>query len=240
MSEITNYNKDETDKLLPVDSILTPVDVSTENKYVVLMETSGEECESWYTCIRYNGNENNLKHLNKQLESIDWYILDDLSTFDLDLEHFISEKTAKELTKLELNHHSFHNKFDGVLDKIDLKFKKKDKNEKKMVKVFEILGYGQIEDYIDGEDLDEEDLTDASSSESSEDSKSDSESSSELSEEYTTKSSKSYNKTKKFDKKITKTLPPSLQKNVTPRFALIKQRRKNNKDSKDSKEEEEK
>ena len=26
---------------------------STEYKYVVLMETSGEECESWYYCIRY-------------------------------------------------------------------------------------------------------------------------------------------------------------------------------------------
>lgn len=135
-----------------------------EKKYVVLMETSGEECESWYYCIKYNGNEKNLKYLQDQLESIDWYILDDLSTFDLDLDHFICEKTAKEITKLELNYHSFHRKFDGILDKIDLKLKKKDKNEKKMVKVFDILGYGQIEDYIDDEDLDDEDLTDASSS----------------------------------------------------------------------------
>jgi hypothetical protein len=131
-----------------------------EEKYVVLMETSGEECESWYYCIRYKGNEKNLKYLQEQLQKVDWYILDDLSTFDLDLDHFISEKTAKEITKLELNHHSFHRKFDGVLDKIELNLRKKDKNEKKMVKVFDILGYGQIEDYIDGEDIDEEDLTD--------------------------------------------------------------------------------
>lgn len=146
-----------------------------EYKYVVLMETSGEECESWYYCIRYEGNEENLKHLHEQLESVNWYILDDLSTFDLDMEHFISEKTAKELTKLELNHHSFHRKFNGILDKVDLNLRKKDKTEKKMVKVFDILGYGQIEDYIDNEDLDEEDLTDTKQSSSEEESDQESE-----------------------------------------------------------------
>ena len=133
------------------------------------METSGEECESWYYCIRHEGNEKNLQHLQEQLESVDWYILDDLSTFDLDLEHFINETNAKELTKLELNHHSFHRKFDGVLDKVNLNLRVKDKNEKKMVKVFDVLGYGQIEDYIDGEDLDEEDLTDTPQSSSDDD-----------------------------------------------------------------------
>ena len=183
--------------------------VSSETKYAVLMETSGEECESWYYCIRYDGNENNLKYLNDQLESVDWYILDDLSTFDLDLEHLISEQTAKELTKLELNHHSFHRKFDGILDKVDLRLKKKDKNEKKMVKVFEILGYGQIEDYIDEEDLDEEDLTDnPGSSEDEEDSE--------------VESSSSEEKEKSI---INKALPSSLQKSKNPRFALLKQRR---------------
>lgn len=146
-----------------------------EYKYVVLMETSGEECESWYYCIRYEGNEKNLKHLHDQLESVKWYILDDLSTFDLDMEHFISEKTAKELTKLELNHHSFHRKFNGILDKVELNLRKKDKTEKKMVKVFDILGYGQIEDYIDNEDLDEEDLTDTKQSSSEEESDQESE-----------------------------------------------------------------
>ena len=183
--------------------------LTNENKYAVLMETSGEECESWYYCIRYNGNENNLKYLNEQLESVDWYILDDLSTFDLDLEHLISEKTAKELTKLELNHHSFHRKFDGVLDKVDLKLRKKDKNEKKMVKVFEILGYGQIEDYIDNEDLDEEDLTDTQQTSSDDDS---SEDSSDDDSDY-----KSKNK---------KVLPAALQKTNIPRFASLKQRGK--------------
>jgi hypothetical protein len=141
-------------------------------KYVVLMETSGEECESWYYCIRYNGNKENLEYLQKQLESVEWYILDDLSTFDLDLDHFITEQTAKELTKLELNHYFFHRKFDGVLKKIELNLRKKDKNEKKMVKIFDILGYGQIENYIDNEDLDEEDLDDNNSSSEDESEKS--------------------------------------------------------------------
>jgi hypothetical protein len=180
----------------------------SEFKYAVLMETSGEECESWYYCIKYNGNEDNLKHLKEQLETVDWYILDELSTFDLDLEHLISEKTAKELTKLELNHHSFHRKFDGVLDKIDLKFKKKDRNEKKILRTFEILGYGKIEDFIDKEDIDEEDLTDSPSSSS--DDKSESESD-----------------TDKYTKK--KNLPSSLQKTEIPRIALIKQSKHKNK-----------
>jgi hypothetical protein len=156
MSDQTNTNKD----CQKITNSLEDDIQTKEYKYVVFMETSGEECESWYYCIKYEGNEKNLKHLRDQLETVDWYILDDLSTYDLDLDHFISEQTAKELTKLELNHHSFHRKFDGILDKVDLNLRKKDKNERKMVKVFEILGYGQIEDYIDKEDLDEEDLTD--------------------------------------------------------------------------------
>ena len=171
MSESQNLNsvKVKTSELKLSKSV--PETTNNDNiKYAVLMETSGEECESWYYCIKYQGNEKNLAHLQKQLEKVDWYILDDLSTFDLDLDHFISFQTAKELTKLELNSHSFHRKFDGVLDRIDLNLKKKDKNERKMVKVFDILGYGQIEDYIDNEDIDEEDLTENSESSSSEDS----------------------------------------------------------------------
>lgn len=199
------------------DPVCNKTNDSNENKYVVLMETSGEECESWYYCIRYEGNEKNLQYLQEQLETVDWYILDDLSTFDLDLEHFISEKTAKELTKLELNHHSFHRKFDGVLDRVELNLRKKDKNEKKMVKVFDILGYGQIEDYIDKEDLDEEDLTDTPQSSSE-----DEESSSEESENDSSEESENDSSKKKSNKK--NDIPPSLQKNNLPRFAKIKRR----------------
>uniref|UniRef100_A0A6C0E0T5 Uncharacterized protein n=1 Tax=viral metagenome TaxID=1070528 RepID=A0A6C0E0T5_9ZZZZ len=130
----------------------------TDGLYATLMETSGEENESWLYFIRVEGNEENLQHLQKQLEKVDWYILDDLSTFDLELEHPVSAQTAKEMSKLDLNHTSFHRKFDGILKKIDLDFNKKDGNETKICKTFDILGYGQIEDFIDDEDLDEEDL----------------------------------------------------------------------------------
>jgi len=75
-----------------------------DGKYVILMETNGEECESWYYFIRLNGNEENLKYLNKQLEQVDWVILDGLSTFDRDLEHPVSAQTAIEMCKVDLNH----------------------------------------------------------------------------------------------------------------------------------------
>ena len=147
-----------------------------EGDYVVLMETNGKEIESWMTCIRVEGNEDALQHLQDQLEKVDWYIVDDLSTFDLDLEHQISAKTAKELTKLELNSVQFHRKFDGKLRMINLGLRRKDSNESKICKVFDNLGYGGIDDFLSDEDLDEEDLTDnpysdseSSSEESSDD-----------------------------------------------------------------------
>jgi hypothetical protein len=130
----------------------------TDGKYVTLMETSGEENESWISFIRLDGNEENIKHLQSQLEQVEWYIIDDLSTFDFDVEHPVSAQTAKEMTKVDLNHTSFHRKFDGVLQKIDLGYTKKDGNDTKICKTFDILGYGQIENFIDDEDLDEEDL----------------------------------------------------------------------------------
>ena len=135
----------------------------TTGQYVALMETSEKECESWYFFIRLAGNGAALRHLQQQLEQVEWYIFDNLSTFDLDLDHIVSAITAKQMTKLELNSHSFHRKFDGKLQKIDLGFRKRDGDERKMEKTFDLLGYGQIEDYIDDEDLDPEDLTDHSS-----------------------------------------------------------------------------
>jgi len=191
--------------------------------YVALMETNGKEFESWYYFIRREGNEDALKHLQEQLEKIDWYIIDELSTFDLDLDHSVSAQTAKEMTKLEMNSYAFHRKFDGKLKTINFNFKKKETketergNEKMICKVFDLLGYGQIEDYISDEDLDLEDLTDR---ETSSDSDSDTEDESSSSSE-----SEPEKKTKKID---TKGLPPSLLKNniEIPNFAKRKQRPK--------------
>ena len=151
--------------------------------YVVLMETSGEEMESWYYFIRVQGNEENLKFLQDQLEQVDWYVLDDLSTFDLDLEHYVSAQTAKEMTKLDLNYSSPHRKFDGKLKIIDFEFDKKDKNKKKIRKVNKILGYSSIEAFIDDEDYDEEDLRSGSEGSNDTDNESISSSSSESEDE---------------------------------------------------------
>lgn len=150
-------------------------------KYVVLMETNDKECESWYYFLRIEGNEEALKDLKEQLSKIRWYVLDDLSIFDLDLDNPVDAIVAKQMTKIEINRHSYHRKFDGKLKKIDFSFSKKDlkDNTRMMCKVFDILGYGQIEYYIDDEDIDQEDLfteysgSDDSESESSDDSKSD-------------------------------------------------------------------
>lgn len=144
----------------------TPVE---EWKYALLQETNGQECESWYYFIRYQGNEEALAHLEKQLESIDWYTLDDLSTFVIETQYLVSERTAKEMTKVDLNPTSFHRKFDGTLRKIDLGLRDSYGTEKKMVKVFDKLSFGQIENYIDNEDIDEEDIVSNSESESESD-----------------------------------------------------------------------
>lgn len=135
-------------------------------QYVVLMETSAEECESWYYFIRKEGNESELVNLQKQLEKIKWYIEEDLCTFDLDLENPVSAQTAKEMTKIDINAESFHRKFDGKLKPINFQFSKKDEKStlRMMEKVFDQLSYGQIEDYISDEDIDSDDLQSESES----------------------------------------------------------------------------
>ena len=203
----------------PNKSVSSPVEnknspLREERKYAILMETNGEECESWYYFIRYNGNEKPLAHLNKQLESVEWHVLGDLSTFDLETEFLVSETTAKEMTKVDLNHTSHHRKFDGDLQMIDLKFKKRDNNDKKMTRAFDALGYGQIEDYIDGEDIDPEDLVTDDSSGASSFSEEDSDDQSESEEE------------KEVVAKKKKGIPPALLASTMPRIARAKQHRR--------------
>jgi hypothetical protein len=123
--------------------------------YATLAETSGKKCETWYYFIKYYGNEEMLKSLQKKLDKVDFYIIKNLSTFDL--ENLVCEKTAKEMSKIEVNV-MFHRKFDGELKNIDFRFKKRDDNEDRICKVFEVLGLGRIEEHIDEEDIDEEDM----------------------------------------------------------------------------------
>lgn len=126
--------------------------------YATIMETNGEECESWLYFIRYQGNEEALTHLKKQLEAIEMFIIDDLSTFDIELETLVSERTAKEMTKLELNSVSFHRKFDGKMQMIHFGIKKKDSNDRRIERVNKTLGMGAIGDFVEDEDIDPEDL----------------------------------------------------------------------------------
>ena len=123
------------------------------NMYAVMQETNGKEYESWLYFIKYTGNEDALKHLHDQLETVDWYILDDLSTFDLDLDNLVSEQTASEMITLNLNHVSNHRKFDGKMEKIDLGLKESYSNDKKIVRVFKKLGIGHIDEYVEDEDV---------------------------------------------------------------------------------------
>lgn len=178
-----------------------------EGKYAVLQETNGKECESWYYFIKVDGNLDELQYLQTQLETVDWYVLDDLSVFELDLDTFVSAQTAKEMSKIEVNSYMFHRKFDGKLDRIHFGFKKKDNDEDRMVKAFDILGYGQIEDFIDDEDVDDEDL--ANTDDESDDSDSDGESSSGSEEEVIVKK---------------KGVPSALKNSNLPRWARAKRK----------------
>ena len=137
----------------------------SNHKYAVLQEMNDKEVECWLYFIKYEGNEEALKYLQEQLEEVEWSMLEDGSTFDLDLKNLVSELTAKEMTKVELNHYQWHRKFDGILDKINFMFNKKDDEEDKINKVCDLLSYGEIDNFIDEEDIDEEDLTDNDSDE---------------------------------------------------------------------------
>lgn len=208
--------------------LLPPVK-GDDSPYVILMETNGGEEESWYYFIKYKNNKENLEFLQNQLERVEFYIIDDLSTFDLDLENFVSARTAKEMSKVDLNHTSFHRKFDGRLDKIDFKFKKKDSNEKKIAKCFDILGYGQIEDYITDEDIDEEDLVTDTEESSSDDSESSSSGSEVVNQQKSYKqrnkdnSSNKNTKGEKTTTTVSKKMPEVLKD--LPKFARHKRRR---------------
>lgn len=148
----------------------TTTQTSSESQYAVIMETNAEECESWYYFVKYNGNEKKLHHLKDQIDQIEMYLVDDLSTFDIELEHLVSEQTAKQMTKLEINSVSFHRKFDGVLKTVNLGLKRKDSNEKRIERINDILGMGGIDDFIDMEDIDPEDrISDEGESEHSDD-----------------------------------------------------------------------
>jgi hypothetical protein len=139
-------------------------------RYSILMETNGEESESWYNFIRYEGNEEALQHLKRQFDKVEFYIIDDMSTFDLEVDHLVSEDVARQMCLVDLNAFMFHRKFDGKLQKIDFGFSRKDDNEDRIEKVHDKLGFGDIDKFVDGEEEFKDDDDDESKSDSDSDS----------------------------------------------------------------------
>jgi hypothetical protein len=148
-----------------------------EGLYAVLAETNNQYKETWYYFIRYDTNIEALEFLYHQLESIEWVYLESYSTFSLDLENLVSPQTAKEMTKLSVNEGSYHRKFDGTLQFINFGFRKRDNNIVRLINICDTIGFGNIENFIDGEDFDPEDFVDEEE-ESEDESESESESSS--------------------------------------------------------------
>lgn len=149
----------------------------TDGQYAVLQETSAKYEETWIYFIRVDGNEENLKSLQDQLEQISsMRLYDDLNTFDLESEHYVSATTAKEMSLVDLNYKYPHRKFDGKLNPIQFKFKSSDKNKAKIRKVNDLLKNGRISNFIDDEDIDSDDLLSNSETMSESESESDTES----------------------------------------------------------------
>lgn len=206
---MTSYEKrtNEITEEKPASHLMT-------GKYATIQEINDTENECWYYFIRWEGNEEALKKLDKDIRDIDWEAMEECSTFDIDIEHLVSAQTAKEMTTVELNPFQWHRKFDGKMDQIEFGFKKNDKPEDKMGRVFDHIGYGQIEDYVSDEDIEEEDLTD---NESVEDSEEDSgeETSSEQEGDET-------ENTEQKEPEKPKGIPPALLNSNLPRFARKK------------------
>ena len=129
------------------------------------MESNENEVESWYYFLKVEGNEKELDYLNQQLEKMDMVFEDDLNTFILELENPVSEQTAREMCKVDLNHTTFHRKFDGKLEMINLNLKKRDSNLKMLRKLNKKLMNQGIENFIDNEDEIASDNLDCSSTE---------------------------------------------------------------------------
>ena len=129
----------------------------SSNTYATIQEYMEKDMEAILYFVKYQGNERRLQKLKDTFENIEWVVVDDQSTFDIDLDHLVSNDTAKQVTKLELNS-NWHRKFDGKLKSINFRIKSDDDEEEKIKKVTDIIGGGKIADYLSEEDIDEEDL----------------------------------------------------------------------------------
>ena len=61
---------------------------------------------------------------------------------------------------VDINSYTYHRKFDGKLQYIDFKLKKRDDNEDMIEKIHNTLAFGDIDKFIDKEDKNGKDGTD--------------------------------------------------------------------------------
>lgn len=199
-------------KTADMKKITPPVDiVDTETAkytYVVFQEVNESETESWQYFIRWEGNEDEIQHLHKIIQSIDWIPIEECSIFYSNIENRVSEQTAKEMSRLDFGSKWRNRKFDGKLERINFGFKKRDRTIEKMHKIFDHIGYGQIEDYVGDEDY-SDDSDDDSDYSDHEDSSSD-----EESEKHESKSKESSDDDSESDTE--KTTPPTRSQGIPP------------------------
>tara|TARA_B110000285_G_scaffold132813_1_gene149019 strand:- start:1722 stop:2258 length:537 start_codon:yes stop_codon:yes gene_type:complete len=144
-----------------------------KSRYAVFAETNTDDMETWLTFIEINGNEEHLSILSNQLDEIDWSAAPEYTgMFVIDTKG-VSLSTARDMMFVNLNTRYDPNKFDGRMKKIDFGFEKRDSDETKAVKVYELIGEGNICNFLGREDLegcslkesDDEDYSDESDDE---------------------------------------------------------------------------
>jgi hypothetical protein len=113
-------------------------------KFVILSETNMEHGETWYSFIRWNSNENEIRYLYKQLIAIEMNITDNLSTFDIDIENFVDEYCVNQMINVNIGTYP-HQKYDNKIDYIDFDISINDSYEKIIEKISEFVGYGNLE-----------------------------------------------------------------------------------------------
>ena len=118
----------------------------SDQKYAVFMITEGESLESIYYFIEYSQNKDILLHLEKELQKVKkWVLDDDLCMYTLDLKHLVSESTVDEMIRLCLNSKQ-HAKL-GKLHPIPIQLKKKWKDSTKIMELNKILRRSYILKY---------------------------------------------------------------------------------------------
>jgi hypothetical protein len=178
--------------------------------YVVLQEVNESETESWQYFIRWEGNEDEIQHLHKIIQSIDWIPIEECSIFYSNIDNRVSERTAKEMSRLDFGSKWRNRKFDGKLERINFGFKKRDRTIEKMHKIFDHIGYGQIEDYVGDEDY-SDDSDDDSDYSDHEDSSSD-----EESDKNESKEKDKHSSSDESESDTEKTTPPTRSQGIPP------------------------